>query len=358
MFNSPTLNKHLKSPWLIKLFNWEYWSFNTIYAPLYLYWFYLSAKAKSFFFFNASNPTIEYGGFVLEKKSDIYNILPQAYFPKTVLIVPNTEKGAIEKIIENSGIHFPAIVKPDVGGRGRGVKKVDSLEAALEYVQQFKQYPMLVQNLIPFKNEVGIFYYRLPWESKGFISGIVSKEFLTVIGDGSSTIEQILNQDTRYILQLPALRKTSNINLNEIPLKGEVKVLVPYGNHARGAKFVDWSDKITDALESSIDEVCSQIPHFYFGRLDLMYDTWELMEQGKNISIVELNGAGSEPTHIYDPKHSLFYAWGEIIRHWKILLKISIYNHKNKIGRFLTYKEGRQMLRENSEAEKVLNAFE
>jgi hypothetical protein len=32
----------------------------------------------------------------------------------------------------------------------------------------------------------------------------------------------------------------------------------------------------------------------------------EELEQGINFSIVELNGAASEPTHIYDPKHSLF----------------------------------------------------
>jgi hypothetical protein len=35
-----------------------------------------------------------------------------------------------------------------------------------------------------------------------------------------------------------------------------------------------------------------------------MYNVEEL-EQGINFSIVELNGA--EPTHIYDPKHSLFF---------------------------------------------------
>ncbi len=358
LFNFTALNKHLKSPSLIKLFNWEYWSFNTIYTPLYPYWFLLSAKARSFFFFNASNPTIDFGGFVLEKKSDIYNILPQAYFPKTLLIPPHTNSNRIQLMIASRGIQFPAIVKPDIGGRGRGVKKVENVDAAITYINSYKEHPMLVQDLIPYKNEVGIFYYRYPWMAKGHISGIVAKEFLTIEGDGISTIEQLLSKNTRYILQLATLRKMPSIDLKQVLANKEVKVLVPYGNHARGAKFLDWSDKITPALVASIDAICQQIPHFYFGRLDLMYDTWSQMEEGKNISIVELNGAGSEPTHIYDPKHSLFYAYGEIIRHWKILLKISIYNHKNKIGRFLTFKEGRQMLRDNAEAEKVLNAFE
>jgi hypothetical protein len=38
--------------------------------------------------------------------------------------------------------------------------------------------------LIPFKNEVGIFYVRYPNEEKGKITGIVSKEFLIVTGNG------------------------------------------------------------------------------------------------------------------------------------------------------------------------------
>jgi hypothetical protein len=53
----------------------------------------------------------------------------------------------------------------------------------------------------------------------------------------------------------------------------------------------------------------AQIPEFYYGRLDIMFTSWEDLAQGLNFSIVEVNGAGSEPTHIYDPKHSIFFAW-------------------------------------------------
>ena len=64
--------------------------------------------------------------------------------------------------------------------------------------------------------------------------------------------------------------------------------------------------------------------------------------------------AGSEPTHIYDPKHSLFFAWKEIIRHWKMLFSISMQN-KRKGFPFLKYKDGMVMFKENMEYVKMLD---
>jgi hypothetical protein len=39
----------------------------------------------------------------------------------------------------------------------------------------------------------------------------------------------------------------------------------------------------------------------------------------QEFSLIEVNGAGSEPTHMYDPRHSLLNAWKEIVKHWIIL---------------------------------------
>jgi hypothetical protein len=54
---------------------------------------------------------------------------------------------------------------------------------------------------------------------------------------------------------------------------------MPYGNHARGAKFTDASHKVTQKLDT-INEMCLQIPGFFFGRMDVMYNSFEL-ENGK-----------------------------------------------------------------------------
>ncbi|SEW36099.1 Transport and Golgi organisation 2 [Chitinophaga sp. YR573] len=325
----------------IRLFNWEYWPSKVIYAPIMLYWFWLSMKCRSFFFFNTANPLIENGGFALESKTLIYGLIPQQYYPKTIAFKAG------------STVHpnYPVIAKPDIGCKGVQVKLINNETELSDYIRQIPV-DFLLQEYIPFKNEVGIFYYRFPGAGSGHISGIVGKEFLSVTGDGVSTMEELIIRNPRYLLQLPALRRTYNNLSRRVLAKGESLTLIPYGNHARGAKFIDLSHLINDQLTAVIDTVCQQIPEFYFGRLDIMYNSWEELCRGENFSIVELNGAGSEPTHIYD--HSIFYAWKEIIRHWKILYRISKINKDKKALTYMTYKDGMNMLRKNAEYFKLI----
>ncbi|WP_259069494.1 NRDE family protein [Mucilaginibacter sp. X4EP1] len=330
----------------IRLFNWEYWSFNTVYSPIMFYWFWLSLKSRSFFFFNTANPLIENGGFAMESKWLIYQMSKQ-FTPKTLLFKTGVSAEIIKQSIQQENLTFPIILKPDIGGRGVLVKKIHNNVELADYVKHMKV-DFLVQDFIPYKNEVGIFYYRMPGEAKGRISGIVGKEFLSVTGDGKSTIVQLLIKEQRYLLQLPELAATYGDLLQQVLRNGDKQILVPYGNHARGAKFIDLSYLITDQLTEVIDSVCQEIPEFYFGRMDLMYDNWEELCEGKNFAIVELNGAGSEPTHIYDPKHSIFFAWKEIIRHWKLLNDVSRINHQHKNLKYMTYKEGTALLKNNA----------
>jgi hypothetical protein len=321
-----------------KLFHWEYWPFQIVYIPIYFLWGFYSIKAKSLFFFNASNPTIKNGGFIMESKKEIYNLIPQQYYPKTELVKEATSLEEILKTLEESAIQYPFIAKPDIGLRGSAVKKIHNLEELQSYNDK-ANFDYLVQDLIPFEKEVGIFYVRYPNEKTGRITGIVSKEFLIITGDGVSTSEELIKQNPRYELQLKTLKLEYGKELSNVLPLGEKLNLVPYGNHARGAKFIDGSHWNSPKLTEAINEMCLQIPGFYFGRLDVMYNNWEEFERGENFSIVELNGAASEPTHIYDPGHSLFFAWGALARHITYMYEISVQNHKNGIP-YLTHKEG------------------
>ena len=337
-----------------KITHWEYWPFQIVYIPIYFIWSYYSIKAKSIFFFNASNPTIKNGGFMMESKKAIYDLIPQRYYPKTELIIEGTSIEEIEKIIETSEIKYPLIAKPDIGLRGSGVKKIHTITELKDYAHK-ANFDYVVQDLIPYDNEVGIFYVRYPDEKTGRITGIVSKEFLIVTGDGFSSIEELIKANPRYELQLKVLKQEYGSELLEILPQGQKLNLVPYGNHARGAKFIDGSHWITPKLTATINEMCLQIPGFYFGRLDVMYNTLEELEDGKHFSIVELNGAASEPTHIYDPKHSLLFAWKELARHIRYMFEISVENHK-KGSPYLTHKEGMKEYRLHLEqSTKIVN---
>jgi hypothetical protein len=328
-----------------KLFHWEYWPFQIVYIPIYFLWVFYALRSRTLFFFNACNPSIKNGGFFNESKAEIYAIMPQKYYPKTILIKEKSSFDSVNERIKEAEIIFPIIAKPDIGLRGMAVKKIHSIEELKKYHKK-ANFDYLAQNLIPYKNEVGIFYVRYPDSNYGKITGIVAKEFLIVKGDGKATILDLILKNPRFEIQLEALKSEYGLELNRVLEKGEKRNLVPFGNHARGSKFIDASYLISHKLTETINEMCLQIPDFYFGRLDIMYDNWEDLEQGKNFLIVELNGSGSEPTHIYDPKHSLLFAWKELARHITYMHQISTINYKKGVH-YLTYKEGVEQYKEH-----------
>ena len=323
-----------------KLTHWEYWPFQVVYIPIYFLWAYYALRSRTLFFFNAANPTIKNGGFFNESKKEIYDLIPQEFYPKTRLIFH-------QEVLDTTSLEFPFIVKPDIGLRGSAVKKINNLEALQAYHNQ-ANFDYLIQDFIPFPNEVGIFYVRFPNEPKGRITGIVAKEFMIVTGDGKSSLEELIKQDPRYELQLPVLEKELKEKIHAVLPNGEQLNLVPYGNHCRGTKFVDASTRISPKLTKTIDAMCQQIEGFYYGRMDLMFNTWEELENGQNFMIVELNGSASEPTHIYDPRHSIFFAWKEIARHITYMFQISQQNNAKGVP-YLDHKEGMQEYRIHQE---------
>lgn len=290
----------------------------------------------------------------MDSKKQIYDLLPHRYYPKTIFLNAGSSSQSMLEKIKSAQLQFPLVGKPDIGMKGLSVKKVNTEQELLEYASKC-HVDFLVQEFIPYEYEVGIFYYRFPNDARGHISGIVRKEFLAVTGDGESTMTELLRKNKRSILQIPVLKKSYGNELTTILQDGERRILVPYGNHVRGAKFIDASVLIDEQLVDTIDSLCKQVPGFYFGRLDVRFNTWQELREGKNFSIIELNGAGSEPTHMYDPNHSVFFAWKEIIRHWRILWKISRMNHHRHQLPYMKISSGLEMFRQNKKYIKMIS---
>ena len=85
---------------------------------------------------------------------------------------------------------------------------------------------------------------------------------------------------------------------------------------------------INEKLNEVFDKICIPINGFYYGRFDLKVKGIEDLYRGENIRIMELNGASSEPGHIYDPSLTLFKAYKDLLSHWKRLADISKGNMK------------------------------
>ena len=300
----------------------------TIYVPIAPYYIYLSIRSGGLGFFTRTNPSMPTGGMGLMDKEAMYNMLPSGSFPTTTYFNSETDFSSIQNWISTQNIEFPVVVKPAKGARGRGVAFVHSENELQLFILNCTE-KMVLQSLIPYSNEVGIFYAKLPNESKGRITGIVEKKGIQIIGDGIHSLKELILESERYAVHVTQLEKDSSLNLNEILPNGSTKEISSIGNHARGATFYDVSFRNNSKMETVIERISNQIEGFYYGRFDIKFNSWNELEKGIAFSIVELNGANSEPTHVYDPKHSYFFALREFARHWKIMAQISRLN-KNK----------------------------
>ncbi|MCC6754075.1 MAG: ATP-grasp domain-containing protein [Saprospiraceae bacterium] len=305
---------------------WEYWSTPAIYLPLLPAYLWLAFRARSLFFFNAANPSFEFGGMAMDSKWKMYELVPEAYLPKMLLAERDVGAQALASRLRALGFRYPMVLKPEIGLKGLGVHFVEN-ESRLAGAMEAYPGRIIVQEKIPHSEEAGIFYTRMPGAPKGQITGIVHKRYMSICGDGTQTLGALIMADPRLQRQEHALRSLFSIRWEEVLPAGKRETLLPIGSHTRGARFEDRSALKTLALEETFDRICQQIPGFYYGRLDVLYDNWGDLCRGDHFMIVEVNGAKSEPTHMYDPSHSLLFAWKEIVRHWKIMARIS---RKNK----------------------------
>ena len=134
------------------------------------------------------------GSFMEESKKEIYNLSPQQYDPKTESVPENSALENILQKIEIAQIKFPFIAKPDIGFRGLAIQKINTITDLVSYNAK-ANFDYLVQDLIPFENEIGVFYVRFPNQEKRIIIGIVSREFLNFEGNGSSTLPELIQSN-------------------------------------------------------------------------------------------------------------------------------------------------------------------
>jgi hypothetical protein len=77
-----------------------------------------------------------------------------------------------------------------------------------------------------------------------------------------------------------------------------------------------------------MQEIATRLPGFYFGRFDIRYRSEEEFLRGERFQIVEVNGAGSEATNIWDPEMDLLTAYSTLLKQWAMLFEIGAINRK------------------------------
>lgn len=308
---------------------WPRWAF---YPPVVFYALWLSAKYGGLTTLTASNPSMKNGGFVGDSKNEIYRLFPEAlkqYIPLTLFIKATTDIEQVTTEMDHKGLNFPIVAKPDSGCRGAGVQKIHNTQELDYYLRDFPDTDnIILQEYVPYEAEAGVFYIRHPNEEKGHIFSLTLKYFPYIYGDGKSTIKQLIASDKRASkLQETYLVRHQN-KLDVILGQGEPFRLSFAGAHSKGTIFKDGNAYITPAMEDFFDELSKQIPEFYFGRFDIRFEDMRSLETGKNMKIIELNGAGAEATHIWDSKTSLLKAYDTLFKQFKHVYEIGAKNKK------------------------------
>ena len=310
------------------IFNWRYWPTEFLYLPLTLYVFFIGAfKTGKLFYFAAANPKIPLGGFANDSKFSIIKNIPIAFKPKTILISKNDNIENLKYKFQDENFSFPLFAKPDIGEGGFLAKKINTYDELLNY-HSIHNMDYLVQEFIDYPLELSVLIHNAEGDFK--ISSITERKHLSIIGDGYSSIEELLTADKRVMLRIKNIKKQCESQLNIVLEKGKTLQPTSLGNRNYGALFIERTELINKATIESLENVNKIINLFNYARYDIKCNSVEDFLQGK-MKILEINGVKGEPVHIYDSKYNLYEAYKEIFRHWGFIMQISKRNIKEGI---------------------------
>lgn len=318
---------------LARLRHWEFWPVWLFYPPVAIYCLWLALKYRGLTVPTAANPGIFSGGIVGESKIALLQelVATSPEFTAEAELIPGGSRHlrsqALEQSISRLGLNYPFILKPDVGQRGVGIKLIRDAQQADYYFGQTDA-PLVVQRYAAGPNEIGVFYYRFPHEITGHIFAITEKIFPTLVGDGRSSIAELIERDprARYVAETYLKRFASRAA--EVLPSGVECPLVQAGNHAQGCIFQDGMRLCTPELAARIDAISQKLGGFFIGRYDIRYGDETALRAGRDFQIIELNGAASEATSIYDARNSLWSAYATLFQQWRLVFAIGAANRQ------------------------------
>ncbi len=329
--------------------HFEFWPRWAMYLPLAPWFLWLALRHRSARVVTAVNPAIPTGGLLGESKSAILRRfgVEHPLVARWTLLPAGAEAGArrgadkdtgagagaetermtaARAFLEEHRLDYPVVVKPDVGARGQGVEVAHD-EAALRTRLATDPQALILQEHVP-GEEFGMFYVRHPEQERGRIVSVTEKRMARVRGDGRRTLEELILADPRAVALARVYLDGNAERLDEVPAEGETVPLGEIGAHSRGAIFLDGRERLTPAIEQALDQLSQEVDGFHFGRYDLRVPDAEAFARGEGFRVIELNGLTSEPTHLYDRRYGVGYAWRLLARTWSTAWAIGAANRR------------------------------
>ncbi len=315
----------------------EFWPTWVLYLPVVFQWLLLSIRHRSLTLPLLANPNIPLAGMVGGSKHQIMSqstnslrhaILPWILYTKSSQPL-DQQTQLIKHQLQEADIPWPFVCKPDTGCRGAGVKLVHTME---ELSDAIRVYPsgsgIICQQLSKHTPEAGIFFVKLPGEETGQVVSLTLKHTPAVIGDGLSTLEELVSNIPRASQLTHLYQQRNQRDWHRVIEAGERVSLLFSASHCRGAVFEDARHFITPELNARMNQLMSDMPDFYYGRLDVRFPDTASLQHGRNLDIVEINGASSESIHIWDKNARLGDAIRTLLWQYRTLFHIGAYQRQ------------------------------
>lgn len=287
----------------------EFWPTWLVYIPVAIQWLLLALRYRSLSLPLIANPAVPLSGMVGVAKSAVFDaagetarqwILPWMLYQVTDDSLA-IQKDQLLRQMKTEGFSLPIVGKPNIGCRGAGVKLLADEAAVENYIGEFPRGGVIqFQKLSQWEAEAGVFYVKHPDADAGEVTSLTLKYTPYVVGDGHSTLGELVASDPRAgeLLHLYAERHAhvwDTVLANKEPYR-----LVFSASHCRGAVFRDAKEMINTKLSQSLDKIFADIPGFHYGRLDVKFKDPESLQAGTDFEIIEINGASSESINIWD----------------------------------------------------------
>ena len=306
-------------------------------VPLVLQWSWLALRYRSVTLPSAANPRITAGGLVGEGKLEYFagmGATARAATARHVGIADARRRSAaeLEAVLAGAGLAFPLVAKPDLGLCGYGVCKLDSMAALRDYAARYPDGETIVlQQYLSDEHEAGIFYARDPDGGPGRLIGLALRYYPRVLGDGVSTLAELIGNDARAARVLKSPAHLCRLDLLSVPAAGQAVRLSTIGSTRVGGLYRDGAALITPALCAAIDAIARDMPEFYVGRFDVRFRSALELSAGTDFTIMEVNGAGSEAIQAWDPDIGLVAGLRLIFAKQRVVFAIGAANRRRGV---------------------------
>ena len=289
-----------------------------------------------------ANYALDHGEIGLSSKFDSQMAFNQDYFMPTELIEDSLnvdeKKARIRKFIDTH--NFPVVLKSNLGSVGKGIVKLEMDSDVDKHTPRLLG-GYIIQKYTSNPYECGVFFVRVGGQAK--ITGINQKHFPTIVGNGVDSIDVLAKNHYRYSAHWNLFLQ--DFDTSVVLAQGEEKQLSFIGSHTLGCKFTDDSHLNTPELEAAMFKFFESQPGFNFGRVDVKCADQAAFQRGEFV-VIEVNGVASLPTHMFDPKFSVWHAYRIFFEH-AVYLAQAANDHRHQPMELLSYSEVIAKVKEN-----------